>query len=317
MFCGVCIAGWLASSAAVLHHVTSRRTPVFEEPVESSGWPDAEALALQTQDGERLGAWYAPGKGDGAVVVMIHGNGGSRAMMRGRGRIWLELGASVLAPSVRAHGDSTGEWNDIGYSARFDVMAAVAEAEQRAAGRPVLVQGFSLGAAAAVFAAEPLGQRVSGYILEAPYRDLKHALRHRTELYLPPIADEVAYAGVLTVARLHWPQLDAISPEDAAARIPAGIPVLILAGSDDRRAPPSDARALHDRLPGKGQLFIVEGASHDSLVTTQPDQYRNLLRGMLASTRVKARNNNGIPRRSVSRTVRRIRPAHNSASNPW
>src|SRR5207245_6234762 len=98
-----------------------------------------------------------------------------------------------------AHGDSSGTYNDLGYSARHDVLAAVAYLEQRRPGRPIIIQGTSLGAAAAIYAASDLGDRISGYILECPYRDVRTAVRNRTTAYLPFLVDRLAYAG-LTLA---------------------------------------------------------------------------------------------------------------------
>src|SRR2546426_914446 len=82
-------------------------------------------------------------------------------------------------------------------------------------GRPVVVWGSSLGAAATIFAAKDLGHQVSGYILECPYQDLHTAVRNRTEIYLPPLLDRVAYAGLLTVSTLVLPNADKISPIEA------------------------------------------------------------------------------------------------------
>src|SRR5437016_12545555 len=114
--------------------------------------------------------------------------------------------------SLRAPGDSTGDFNDIGFSARHDVIAAVEFLERRRPGRPVVVLGVSLGAAAAIFAAGELGHRVQGYILESPYQDLKVAVRNRVETYLPPVVDRLAYQGLLTVGPLVIRELEKISP---------------------------------------------------------------------------------------------------------
>jgi uncharacterized protein len=114
--------------------------------------------------------------------------------------------------SFRAHGDSTGEINDIGYSARHDVIAAVAFLEQRRPGKPILVHGTSLGSAAAAFASGELAGRVRGYVLECPYRDVKSAVWNRTREYLPPVLDVIAYAGLRLVAPLVLPDLDQMAP---------------------------------------------------------------------------------------------------------
>src|SRR5262249_51910158 len=154
------------------------------------------------RDGEQIGAWLLHGRAGRPSVLLLHGNGGGRAQCLGRAEILVRAGCSVLMISLRAHGDSTGERNDIGYSARHDVLAAVEFLERQQPGTPILVHGMSLGAAAALFAARELGGRTSGYILESPYQDLKTAVRNRTENTLPPALDWIAYQGLLIVSSI-------------------------------------------------------------------------------------------------------------------
>ena len=60
------------------------------------------------------------------------------------------------------------------------MIAAVEFLERHRPGKPIVVLGASLGAAAAVFASGELAHRVQGYILESPYKDLKTAVRNRS-----------------------------------------------------------------------------------------------------------------------------------------
>jgi alpha-beta hydrolase superfamily lysophospholipase len=183
--------------------------------------------------------------------------------------------------SFRAHGDSAGEVNDFGYSGRRDVVAAVEWLRERCPGRPVVVWGQSLGAAAAVFAAPELGDRVAGYILECPYRDLRTAVRNRTRAYLPPVAEFVAYAGFSTVAPAVLPDADEISPAGAASRIPPSARVLVLAGAADRRATPEEAAAVAGAVGGRAELVVVEGGDHLRLAAADPVGYRKAIVGFL------------------------------------
>jgi alpha-beta hydrolase superfamily lysophospholipase len=166
--------------------------------------------------------------------------------------------------TVRAHGDSEGEHNDIGWSARRDVIAAVERLRELEDGRPVLVYGISLGAAAALFAAPDLGPQVDGYVLLGPYADLSLAVERRTTRYLPPGLDVLAYSALLVGGRVALPELDRIAPARAAARMPPDTPVLIVAGAEDDRAPESDARAIAAPLRHT-RIVIVPGAGHEEL----------------------------------------------------
>jgi len=175
-------------------------------------------------------------------------------------------GCTVLLVSLRAHGDSSGQVNDFGYSARRDVVAAVEFLEKQRPGERVILSGTSMGAAAAIFASAELGERVNGYVLESPYRDLYRAVRNRTSVYLPPFINDVAYAGVAIVGPFILPEAAHISPIDHVADIPASVPVLFLSGTGDRRAFSSEAQEMCDRIPGHGQLVLFEGAGHGNLM---------------------------------------------------
>ena len=140
-------------------------------------------------------------------------------------------GCTVLLVSLRAHGDSTGEFNDIGYSARQDVVTAIDFLETRRPAHPIVVHGTSMGAAAAVFASGELANRVHGYVLECPYADLKTAVWNRIENALPPGFDWLIYQGLVVVAPLVVPELDRISTVGAIQAAPPDVPILILAGA--------------------------------------------------------------------------------------
>ena len=219
IFTAVAVASWLLVSFVAAYLLTRRTRPPFAEPAPDVTWGRLEAHRITTGDGQRLGAWYAEG-GDGPSVLLLHGNGGSRRNCLARAATLCSEGrCAVLLVSLRAHGDSTGRFNNIGYGARRDVVAAVEFLRGRRPGKPVVVLGVSMGAAAALFAAGDLGARVDGYILESPYRDLETAVWNRTRAYLPPVLDRVAYLGLRVAAAVILPDLRAMSALLAIDRV--------------------------------------------------------------------------------------------------
>jgi pimeloyl-ACP methyl ester carboxylesterase len=213
--------------------------------------------------------------------LVLHGNRGCRKDGLPAAEFFAGRGCSVLLVSLRAHGDSTGDVNDFGYSARHDVVAAVEFLERERPGRPVIVDGTSMGAAAAIFASSALGERVGGYILESPYRDLHQAVRNRTALYLPPVLDRIAYAGVVLVGPLVLPEANRIAPVDHVQGIPPSVPVLFLSGTKDDRAFPSEAQELRDRIAGHARLVLFEGAGHGCLIRADPPRYAEAVAPLL------------------------------------
>ena len=265
--------GWLLSSLAVAFALTRRHGPRSVEIAPKIGDWKLESHRLKTSDGEELGAWFVEGKDDGPSVLILHGHKGKRWNSLRRGKLLSSHGCSVLMISLRAHGDSSGEFDDAGYGARHDVCAAVEFLERRRPGRPVIIDGNSLGSAAAIFAAGELGHRVAAYILECPYQDLKIAVWNRIDNWLPPGLSHVAYGGLRLVSPIFLPHLDEICPAKAIGDIPADVPVLILAGAADRMARPEEARALYARVASHGQLVFMPAAGHGDLLGSSPELY--------------------------------------------
>jgi alpha-beta hydrolase superfamily lysophospholipase len=272
---------WLTVSWAVAHRLTRRPRPWFAEPAPTVGWGTIAPHRLGTRDGHQLGAWLVPGRGDAPSVLLVHGNGGSRWNSLERAEILAARGCTVLMISTRAHGDSTGEFNDIGFGARHDIVAGVEFLERLRPGRPIVVHGTSMGAAAAVFASKELGARVRGYILESPYRDLRTAVWNRTDEALPPVLDSIAYLGLMAVAPMVLTDLDQIAPVEAIAGVPDDVPVLILAGDRDRMARPDEARALFERVKTHAQLLIFPRSDHLQMRQVDPALYREAVLGLI------------------------------------
>ena len=170
---------WLLASVVVAYRLTRRPQPRFPEPVPAVDWGKFEPHRLKTVDGQDIGAWLVAGSSEDPSVLLIHGIGASRSACLSRASMYVAQGCTVFMISLRTHGDSTGEFNDMGFSARHDIVAAVDFLERRRPGKAIIVHGLSMGGAAAVFASSELGHRVHGYILESPYSDLKVAVRHR------------------------------------------------------------------------------------------------------------------------------------------
>lgn len=247
--------GWLSSGLVVSRVLTSRVRPPFAEPPPA----EHEPIRLHTRDGLELGAWYREHPTERAAVVLLHGNGGSRSNLLSHSNTLADLGCSVLSVSLRAHGDSDGDHNDLGYSARHDVLAAAEFLRARRANRVVVIVGLSLGAAAALYASPRLD--VDGYVLAAPYADLRVATRRRTRRHLPWGLEALAYGALVVGARAWLPDLDELRPA-LRARIPPRSSVLIFVGERDERAPPSDAEAIAASIP-HAVIERIANADHE------------------------------------------------------
>ncbi|MHB1555874.1 MAG: alpha/beta hydrolase [Isosphaeraceae bacterium] len=274
----VFVVVWLGISSLIAYKLTHRLSVRADEVAPTLAWGRIESHWLKTADGEDVGAWYVEGRPDAPGVLVVHGHKGKRVNSLSRAELFASWGYAVLMITVRAHGDSSGDFDDIGYGARNDVIAGVSFLESRRPGRPVIVDGTSMGAAAAIFAGRDLGRRVRGYLLESLYRDLRTAVWNRVEAALPPLLDLAAYAGLNLVAPLFLPHLDEIAPIKAITGIPEDVHVLILSGTGDELARVHEARALHEKVAAHGRLVLFPGSGHGDLFRSRPELYRRTVR---------------------------------------
>lgn len=230
------------------------------EPAPPADLP-AEPLAL-TVDGYRLDGWWIPVEGSRGVVVVLHGHAKNKAQMVDRMVFARELGWSVLAVSVRGHGASDGWRSDIGVTNVADAAAALAEARRRAGGRPVVGWGLSMGAG--LLLQQGADAELDGIIVECPYRDLGRATEIRLAWALPDVvAPPLARVAGWWSVQLLGVDPAAVSPVRAAFDLPPGLPVLVLMGGKDWKAPAGDVMALEGR-PGT-RIEVLRDASHEEI----------------------------------------------------
>lgn len=275
------LAGWASSSFYVAYRLTHRAKPAFAEPVPETAWANWKPVQLTTKDGYLIGAWHTQGEATKPVMLLLHGNGAARGATLPLAKQLAPAGYSLLAISLRAHGDSSGETNDFGRSAAADVVAAVEYLEQTQPGVPIVIRGSSLGAAAAIFAAPSLKTRVAGYVLECPYTDIYTAVRNRTRNNLPPVVDQMAYAGLVLMAPFVLENPEGISPLSHAQKFPAQVPVLIMAGGRDRHATLAEAKALQQAIGPTCQLTLIKEGQHGKLQACDPQGYESCLLSFL------------------------------------
>lgn len=266
LLCGLLAAAWIAGT-----HLTR---PAPSEP----GPPPAGASAVQfaSDSASNLHGWWFPAAAPRGTVVLMHGLRASRTAMLNRARLVNALDLNALTFDFQAHGESAGEAITFGYLESHDARAAVAFARARGGEPNVYVIGVSMGGAAALLADPPL--RVQGIVLEAVYRDITTAISNRLSMRVPHGEVAVPLLTVQIEPRLGAP-VERLSPVRAAPNVRA--PVLVMAGTHDRRTSIADTHALAAAMAGETKLIWFEGAAHVDLFDFDPALYRTALSAFL------------------------------------
>ncbi|MBV9426391.1 MAG: alpha/beta hydrolase [Bradyrhizobiaceae bacterium] len=234
-----------------------------------------EMVVIPSQSGANLAGWFVNGRPGGGAVVLMHGIKANRMSMVRRARLLHENGFSVLLFDFQAHGESGGTRITVGHLEALDARAAVEFVRRRLPDERVGAIGASLGGAAALLGPGPLP--VDALVLEAVYPDVERALANRLRLVLGPNGANIAVPVLMPVFELFAPAVIGVWPSqlrpiDQIAEVTA--PVLVIAGSNDRRTTLKETRELFARAREPKYLWVVEGADHVDLEAFAPDEYR-------------------------------------------
>lgn len=218
----------------------------------------AESVFIPNGSSTSLAAWFIPGQGKTAGVVLLHPVRANRLAMLDRARFLWRAGYSVLLFDFQAHGESPGEHITFGYLESKDARAAVEYMKGRLSGGPVAVLGCSQGAAAAILGDKPLGAKA--VVLEAAYPTIEEAVGNRVRMRLGPLAIPLTPLLLLQMKpRLGISPAD-LRPIDHIGDL--GAPVLIIAGTKDQHTTLAESQRLFDQASAPKEFWAVEGARH-------------------------------------------------------
>ncbi len=238
----------MASALIVAIRTQQRRLIYFPSPgpVPSAAafLPGARDVAVETEDGKRLSAWYlpTPDAHRGPAVVVFNGNGGDRSGRAVLAAGLARLGMSVLQFDYRGYGGNPGTPSEKGLAADARAVQAWLAAQPEVDPDRIVYFGESLGGAVAIgLAAE---RSPAALVLRSPFTSLAEVAKVHYP-WLP--------VGRLLIDR--YPSIDRIGSLSA--------PVMVIAGDRDDVVPEVLSRKLFDAAPEPKRYLLVPGAGHN------------------------------------------------------
>ncbi len=239
---------WLIVAAAAfgglvaLMYVVQRSLMYFPERRHTSpaaaGLPEAQEIALDTEDGESVIVWHVPPRGGKPVVLYFHGNGGALRYRAARFRALIAEGNGLVALSYRGYGGSTGSPTEAGLIA--DAEAAYAFAIARYSTTRIVLWGESLGSGVAV--ALGASHRVGRIVLEASFTSAADVAAAHGYQFLPVrLLMKDQFRSDLRIARVTAPLLFLHGGRDWVVPIALGEGLYALANEPKRFVRFSDA----------------------------------------------------------------------------
>jgi pimeloyl-ACP methyl ester carboxylesterase len=211
-------------------------------------------------------------------VLSLHGAGGWRARSH-RFLPWLlPAGYSVLAPDLRAQGESGGDTITYGLLEKHDALAWAAWMRTQGCAK-VYGMGESLGASVLIMAAELEPHAFAAIVAECPFADLLESAQERGQSLFPlpatltkPVAVMAVAGGSLYIRATQGLDFSQVSPIRSMAKVEN--PVFLIHGLADTRTPPVHSQELAAANPNHTELWLVPGARHVGAYTTDAKGFR-------------------------------------------
>jgi pimeloyl-ACP methyl ester carboxylesterase len=232
--------------------------PVHRSQPADHGFTQHEVVEIPNPGGPLLRAFWLPSETPRGVFVALHGYGGAADQVLPVARFAAARGWSVLVPDFRGSGASEGDTTTLGREEATDARQVLDWARHQGPG-PVVVYGFSMGAAAAVGAVARAGATPDALILDGCYGHLTETTAARVRsVGLPgrPIADWLVVLGGLSARTDAWNQ----APREDAHHVRQ--PMLVLNGEADWRAPPEDGKSIAAAAGSQARFVLIPGAPH-------------------------------------------------------
>jgi uncharacterized protein len=215
------------------------------------GLDGVEPVTFGTTDGLRLNGWFMAAASPRATILVFNGNAGNRAHRASLAEAFRRRGFQVLLIDYRGYGGNPGIPTESGLAE--DSLAARRYLISRAdvdASR-VIYFGESLGAAVAVGLAAR--HPPAALVLRSPFTSMADVGQH--------------HYPILPVRLLLRDRFDAIN------QIPRiRVPLLVIAGDEDRIVPIEHSRRLYEAAAGPKTMFVMRGADHNDAELAEGDE---------------------------------------------
>lgn len=235
--------------------------------------PTSQTIHYRSNDGYQLVASVQESKQQPtkATIVFLHGIRGSKQRFYKHFSFFTEQGFRVVAPDLRAHGESEGTHCTFGEKEKIDISLLLDELHERKYNEPIVLWGQSLGGAVALQTMAS-DHRVAVGIIESTFSDFakipNEYVQHFTGLSFPPITS-YALQRSAKLADYHPYQIKPFQDCEAITN-----PVLLVHGSDDGRINIYHAKKNFQHLNTEfKELKVIKHAKHEDVWSVGGEDY--------------------------------------------
>lgn len=251
---------------------------------EGVNWADVHARARRSlhliNEGLNLYAEYYDFGYDRAVIVVP---GRTEGLRYGYyfASPYEKSGCNVLVIDQRAHGESDGMYNTVGFEEYKDVIAWAKLLHDQFAVKSILLHGICIGASCALFAitAENCPDYIDGMVAEGMYPTFYDSFKnHMVERKKPTFPTMFFVDLWMRVYTGHTMKYGPIHVIDHLHK-----PILMLHSKEDAYSLPDTATELYERCGAdRKELVWFETGIHSQLRITDPNRYDGAIEDFVA-----------------------------------
>ena len=179
-------------------------------------------------------------------------------------RITEEKEWNLLLVNLRAHNESEGDVSTLGVLERYDCREWANWVDSEFGEQvPIFLMGISVGGAVAVMSSDlELPESVCGIIDDAGFTSPLEMIKigSKEKLRFELLTD--LFARIVNAGTKIWGRFDLKEANACAAVSKTSVPVLIIHGDKDKKAPVSMAYKIYNSCKSERELYIVSEAEH-------------------------------------------------------
>lgn len=234
-----------------------------------------QAVSIQSADGLRLNAaWYEQADSH-QWAILVHGYRSNHLGMLGYAQRYHDAGWQVLAPDLRACGESEGDYVGMGWPDRLDMLRWIDWILAKDPEARIVMHGVSMGGATVMMTAgEKTPDAVVAFVEDCGYTSVWDIFASELGLrFHLPTFPVLNTASLLSGIRAGY---DFESASSLAQIAKCEKPMLMIHGDQDNFVPFSMLQLLYDAKPGTNkQMIAVPGAGHGMASSVMGDEYWN------------------------------------------
>lgn len=180
---------------------------------------------------------------------------------------------NILLPDLRAHGKSDGEYIQMGWKDRLDILKWI-DVSKGIYGDTtnMVIHGISMGAATTMMTSgEDLPENIKCFVEDCGYTSVWDEFKHKLkDEYGLPAFPILPVTSLYTQMKVDWNFKEASSLEQIKK---SKLPMFFIHGDKDTYVPTWMVNKLYEAKPGEKELWIVPGVEHANAYWDYTDEY--------------------------------------------